>query len=1047
MSRVAINTGSVANDGTGDSLRIAGGIINDNFSEIYSQFGDGTNLTPTWDKTAAGINTTSSVGIGTTNPRFTLEVGAVGSSGTSLWVNGNARVTGILTVGSSSIILDGNANKILVGSGISFDGNTGIISATAFYAGGSIISGGGGGGSGDSYWGSSASGISTTANVAIGTVTPTSKLTVVGNSLFSGIATFRSNLTLANLTSSSNLLRFGSNSYIDQSNSDVFTFQINSGTNGSGTDSSFVFRTTEPGASPVPDQAYDALRVYSGGDYWNRLVRVYTNFHADNDAFVGGDLQVGAASTLIGAGSTLGSFKVGAGGTVITTTSAGLVGIGITNPTSALTVGAVGAVTTNLVVNGFAKIDQIVIKNNSSSGYQDNIIMTQHPAVTFAGNRNVAIGDYSFTTPGAAGENVAIGYYALNVLGNNDIYSTYSGNTALGCFSGESSTYTLRNTLIGYKSGQFITTGDTNTILGAYDGNQNGLDIRTSDGNVVLSDGNGNIRFYANSSGNVGLGTTNPTSALTVKGDTSLETLSVSGVSTFTIGGAGNTEAVYFQSKTQPQASLKISQAAGNDYGVLMTFSSSDGETATIETDSNSNLIIATQSTLNLRANTNQTVLQSSGSSVDLYYSGTKKFETTSTGVSVGGTISVDGGVQLVTNNPTIVGTGGTTGEIKQIGGAPFYYDGSAWREFVLSSGTPVSVPADTEWDDVVLRTTFDTDFTDAKFGVTPVKVGTGSTTTGSPVKFGTGSYRNDGSVGAGISFAYRNDYDFTGPWTIEFWYYHDADPNINTPVSLVSMNSYTDGSGNWALALFRDGSANMRFYWYNQNLGASQTLYYSSGLAFSGKFDNKWVHLALVRQPEDGSLHFYVDGYENLETAVSSVIDNNILNINGAGLGIGGNGYAGFTAFSSINNGQTIDAYFDDIRITTDARYTSVGIATTVFTPPTTALPTTGTLSSYIQPPGDKYGEITLGGSPTWRGTSGVTVSQQSSGNYRVSFASTYTDSNDYYVLSQGMDQGFASYVGIARSITHVDLSINKQSDDTAVDTGALAVQIKNHI
>jgi hypothetical protein len=44
-------------------------------------------------------------------------------------------------------------------------------------------------------------------------------------------------------------------------------------------------------------------------------------------------------------------------------------------------------------------------------------------------------------------------------------------------------------------------------------------------------------------------------------------------------------------------------------------------------------------------------------------------------------------------------------------------------------------------------------------------------------------------------------------------------------------------------------------------------------------------------------------------------------------------------------------------------------------------------------------------------------------------------------------MDQGFASYVGIARSITHVDLSINRQSNDAAVDTGSLAVQIKNHI
>jgi hypothetical protein len=636
MSRVAINTGSVANDGTGDSLRIAGGIINDNFAEIYSQFGDGTDLTPTWDKTAVGVNTTSNVGIGTTNPRFGLEVGAVGASGTSLWVNGNARVTGILTVGSSSIVLDGNANKILVGSGISFDGNTGIISATAFYAGGSIISGGGGGGL--NYWVSGATGITTTANVGVATNSAPSALTVGGNSLFTGIATFRNNVTLANLTSSSNTLRFGSNSYLDQSTSDVLTFQINTGTDSNSTDGSFVFRTTEPNTSPIPDFQLDALRVYSRGDYWNGLVRVYTDLHVDDNAFVGGDLQVGAASTLIGAGSTLGSFKVGAGGTVITTTSTGLVGIGTTNPTNTLTVGGgtstrelyvtgvttfgpglggnqgdidfqhngetraywdgsagtlnftdnggvtfgdsddvriswdgtdwlftksttagsikfvkstgseniavfsndgpvelyydnskkfetVGAgvtvtgttFTDQLSVTGIATIQGLTIKGNSTS-YNDNVVITQHPASTFAGNRNVVIGDYSFTTPGAAGENVAIGYYALNVVGNNDTLNTYNGNTAVGAFAGQSATTTLRNTFIGNYSGRYITTGGENTILGGFDGNQNGLDIRTSSNNVVLSDGVGNIRFYANSSGNVGIGTTNATEKLTIRG-------------------------------------------------------------------------------------------------------------------------------------------------------------------------------------------------------------------------------------------------------------------------------------------------------------------------------------------------------------------------------------------------------------------------------------------------------------------------------------------------------------------------------------------------
>lgn len=412
--------------------------------------------------------------------------------------------------------------------------------------------------------------------------------------------------------------------------------------------------------------------------------------------------------------------------------------------------------------------------------------------------------------------------------------------------------------------------------------------------------------------------------------------------------------------------------------------------------------------------------------------------------VSVGGTISVDGGVQLVTNNPTIVGTSGTTGEIKQIGGAPFYYDGSAWREFVLSSGTPVTVPADTDWDNVILRTTFDTSFDDAKFGVSPVAVGGGSTIVASPLKIGSKSFRNDGSVGAGISYAYRSEYDFTGAWTIEFWMYHDAIPADDS--SLVSMISFDDTGNNWTFGL-APGVSSVFWYWDNEQNANAKTLFSVANSTFNTSFVNTWTHYALVREADNGSLHLYVNGTESPNTYNDSVIDNNISNTNGAGLYIGGlesdtiNG-------TTWNSTATIDANFDDLRITTNARYTSIGsYLSPTFTPPTSQLPITGTLSSYIQPPGDKYGEIGLGTSPTWRGTSGVTVSQQSSGNYRVSFASTYTDSNDYYVLSQGMDQGFASYVGIARSTTHVDFSINKQSDDTAVDTGALAVQIKNHI
>ena len=62
------------------------------------------------------------------------------------------------------------------------------------------------------------------------------------------------------------------------------------------------------------------------------------------------------------------------------------------------------------------------------------------------------------------------------------------------------------------------------------------------------------------------------------------------------------------------------------------------------------------------------------------------------------------------------------------------------------------------------------------------------------------------------------------------------------------------------------------------------------------------------------------------------------------------------------------------------------------------------------------------------------------------MTFTTSYANSNDYYVLPQPMDQGFACYVGVGRSTTHIDFSINKQSDDSPVDTGSLAVQVTNY-
>jgi hypothetical protein len=57
-----------------------------------------------------GAYVSGNLGVGITNPQAPLHV--VGSGTTALLVSGNARITGILTVGTSSLTFDGNANTI-----------------------------------------------------------------------------------------------------------------------------------------------------------------------------------------------------------------------------------------------------------------------------------------------------------------------------------------------------------------------------------------------------------------------------------------------------------------------------------------------------------------------------------------------------------------------------------------------------------------------------------------------------------------------------------------------------------------------------------------------------------------------------------------------------------------------------------------------------------------------------------------------------------------------------------------------------------------------
>jgi hypothetical protein len=369
MARIGINTGSAANDNTGSTLRAAGGIINDNFSEIYTHFGDGTNLTSiggTWTSTSVGIHTLKNVGIGTTNPRFLLEVGAVGASGTTLFVNGDARVTGILTIGTASITLNGATNIINVGTGITINGSTGIISATAIVLGGTTLTGsavtsitaGSGisvnqstgnvtitatGSGGSSQWVTTAAGIHTLSNVGIGTTNPTSALTVTGNGTFTGVVTA----------------------------------------------TTFVGALTGTATTATNAQGLTGTPNITVG--------------------------VATASTL----------NVGTSGTVITTTTAGLVGIGTTNPTEKLTVSG------NAVITGITThLDKISIRTS--------LISNEYASLSNFGK--LVLGDGTSTSSGIdivnntsspSAEIFTISTPSVNVYGKK-IVVDYGGRLLLG---------------------------------------------------------------------------------------------------------------------------------------------------------------------------------------------------------------------------------------------------------------------------------------------------------------------------------------------------------------------------------------------------------------------------------------------------------------------------------------------------------------------------------------------------------------------------------------------------------------------------------------
>lgn len=529
MAKLGINTGSSPNDGTGDSLLQGAIKINSNFNEIYNAIGNGTTITNSIGfARTAGISTLS--GYATTAGISTFAVTAgissystisglstassyavtAGIATVALFAGNFSSVpditVGVVTASSyngSGVNLTGVITSILAGSNVSVarTGGTVTINSTAQ----SAVS---------TQWTTVASGIVTSSRVGIGTINPISAL-----NLHSGVLS---------------ITGAGGGVQINDG------LRINLGSSGA-VDASIYYDSVD-----LRIDTSSSIRIGNGSNnvfsavagegsllYYNGSKKLQT---LANGVSITGDLGVSGvttannivssgnitASTFSGSGSNLTgivtSLVAGSNVSISTsfgrvridvnsdsswvTTNAGVhtfakVGLGTTNPTSTLSLFGNADFNGNILINNGVTISGVTTISSGRIQFAgtDNIRIG-NLSMGSGSTRNISIGDQSlFTLSSGLGHNIAIGEFTL--------YDTTSGQY---------------NVAIGDRAGKEITTGNYNVILGSYDGNNTSLDIRASSNNVVLSDGEGNIKLYANSSGNVGIKTTVVTEALTVAG-------------------------------------------------------------------------------------------------------------------------------------------------------------------------------------------------------------------------------------------------------------------------------------------------------------------------------------------------------------------------------------------------------------------------------------------------------------------------------------------------------------------------------------------------
>lgn len=376
---------------------------------------------------------------------------------------------------------------------------------------------------GESVWIRTDVGIHTDLNTGIGTTNPTSKLTVRGNALITGI------VTAANFAGDGSLLTGitaqGTGVQVRDDGTIVGTASvINFASNLDVTFASGIASITVPNirtgnnilfsgnnqTAPSINVGVATDNFIAGAGAARYLTTGLSNVIIGKNA--GYDTDIGSYNTFLnrdaGRSNTFGDYNTFIGRESGYFNTSGIHNVAIGNSSGrSNTIGSFNNFVGRL--SGF----------NNTEGANNVFLGDLSGFNNVLGNNNISIGSSSGFNNTFGNLNISIG--RRSAFSN----TTGSGNIIVGDNSGSNLTTGNCNTVIGYDSISTQTTGSNNIAIGST------VRLPITNGSNQLAIGvNNNLWISGNSSFNVGVGTTNPTARLDVSGSVRANSIDVFGI-------------------------------------------------------------------------------------------------------------------------------------------------------------------------------------------------------------------------------------------------------------------------------------------------------------------------------------------------------------------------------------------------------------------------------------------------------------------------------------------------------------------------------------